>query len=248
MSEEPQGVLPRECELALEGAVADLRGLFDTDLLSVVLFGSGARGDFDPKRSDLNLLVVLKQADFARLKRIVPTLKSWRKRRISTPLVMDPAYIQTAQDVFPLEFLEMRWAHRVLHGPDPLAAIEPPREALRRQCEQEARGKLLHLRKILLETDLDSKRLMDAVRLAAPAFVRIGRTHLYLKFSKVSLQADEVLKGLEQDLGLPLQGLASAWGSRSRVSGQGADADKLFAELLADVEALVAAVDSLHTS
>ena len=37
----------------------DYQKIYGTDLLSIVLYGSGARGDYIPGRSDLNFLIVL---------------------------------------------------------------------------------------------------------------------------------------------------------------------------------------------
>ena len=40
--------------------VKEIKGLFDRDLISVILFGSAATTDYIPKKSDINYLVVKK--------------------------------------------------------------------------------------------------------------------------------------------------------------------------------------------
>jgi len=49
----------------------------------------------------------------ARTRRYVPRL---RRRRMDTPLLLDPLYIERAADVFPIELLDLSERHRLLWG------------------------------------------------------------------------------------------------------------------------------------
>ena len=53
---------------------------------------------------------------------------------------------QTSADAFPIEYEDMREAHRVLAGRDPWAGITVQRDHVRRQLEHELVGKLVRLR------------------------------------------------------------------------------------------------------
>ena len=66
---------PAERE-ALTHFVSWLRQRYGDDLLSVVLFGSKARGDFDDE-SDLDVLVVLRTDDYWQCWREITDLTSW---------------------------------------------------------------------------------------------------------------------------------------------------------------------------
>ena len=50
-------------------------------LRSVVLYGSAARGDYEPGTSDLNLILVLDTLSPAVLEQLSPALRRWESRR-----------------------------------------------------------------------------------------------------------------------------------------------------------------------
>ena len=58
------------------------------NLLSIVLFGSAAQGEFRPGYSDVNLLCVLRDASFSSLQKISPVIEWWRTKRHGPPQVM----------------------------------------------------------------------------------------------------------------------------------------------------------------
>ena len=241
--------LPPKFEKNLNGFVLTVRNLLGADLKSVILYGSAARGEFDVKRSDLNLLVVLEQVDFQHLAIMAPMIKKWYRQRIATPLMVSPQYLSSALDVFPLEFLEMQAARRVLFGDDVLAKITPPIQAIRRQCEQEARGKLLHLREIVLETALKPKQLRQAMILSVPSFVRIGRYILQLLEQPPQLHAKEVISELRKATQLPLEGLEIAWNIKTgERTVPRSDIMSFFQTYLHDAVAITTFVDNLKVA
>src|SRR5262249_39499580 len=79
------------------------------------------------------------------LRKCVAQLPQWHKQGISTPLFVDPAYVRSSIDVFPVEFLDMKQRYRVLYGQDFLQELELKPERLRFQCEQELKGKMLRI-------------------------------------------------------------------------------------------------------
>jgi predicted nucleotidyltransferase len=113
---------------------------------SAVLYGSAARGDYVPGRSDINLLLILESTTPATLRGLGPAFDAWRKRSPQPPLLIGRAEWDRADDTFPVELTDMRTAYRVLRGADPLAGVTVDRADLRRALERELRGKLLRLR------------------------------------------------------------------------------------------------------
>jgi hypothetical protein len=113
---------------------------------TAVLFGSAARGDYVPGRSDVNLLLILESVAPAALQSLGPALAAWRKGSPQPPLLIARAEWDRANDTFPIELADMRTAYRVLRGADPLAEAAVDRADLRRAVERELRGKLLRLR------------------------------------------------------------------------------------------------------
>jgi len=125
--------------------VGDLTAL-GSRLRSVVLYGSAARGDFHRKTSDFNLLLVLEDLSPATLEALEPALRRWTKAGQPVPRLFSPAVIAESADVFPIEFLDIRRSHVVLHGEDPLDGLEIHTDHLRLQCERELREKMMRLR------------------------------------------------------------------------------------------------------
>lgn len=113
---------------------------------TAVLFGSAARGDYVPGRSDVNLMLIVERADPAVLDRLRPAFAGWRRAMPVAPLVISRDEWLEGTDVFPIEICDMRLAREVLRGPDLVAHLEPDPADLRRALEKELRGKLLRLR------------------------------------------------------------------------------------------------------
>ena len=238
--------LPEKFEKRLSEFVQTLRDLLGDDLKSIILHGSAARGEFDTKRSDLNLLVVVTDVDYRHLALMAPYTRKWRRQRIAAPLVLSPHYVSTALDVFPLEFIDMQLDRRVLFGEDVLKDVEPSKQAIRHQCEQEARGKLLHLREVLLETALKPRWLKQAMILSVPTFIRIGRHILLLQGEELKHHTDDVLKELRRVADLPLQGLEAAWKIKSgALKPSRREMGGFFESYLNDAVALTRYIDSL---
>jgi predicted nucleotidyltransferase len=113
---------------------------------SAILYGSAARGDYIPGRSDINLMLVIDQLSPQVLRSLGRGFASWRKSTREPPLVLSRAEWNRASDAFPVEIADMRTSYKVLRGADPLqeARVEPA--DLRKALEREFRGKLLRLR------------------------------------------------------------------------------------------------------
>jgi predicted nucleotidyltransferase len=113
---------------------------------SAVLYGSAARDDYLPGRSDINLILVVEDLSPAALRALGGAFVVWRKSKSEPPLVITRAEWSRATDVFPVEIADMRTGYRVLRGDDPLDGLEVSRVDLRQALEREFRGKLLRLR------------------------------------------------------------------------------------------------------
>jgi predicted nucleotidyltransferase len=126
---------------------------------SALLYGSSARGDYIPGRSNINLMLVLDDASPGRLRALAPAFAAWRKTAAEPPLLISRAEWARASDVFPIEITDMRAGYRVLRGADPLGNAQVDRRDLRQALERELRGKLLRLRQGYAAAAGDTKRL-----------------------------------------------------------------------------------------
>jgi predicted nucleotidyltransferase len=113
---------------------------------SAILYGSAARGDYVPGRSDINLMLVLEELNPPVLRSLGRAFTAWRKTSREPPLVLSRTDWNRATDAFPIEITDMRTAYQVLRGADPLHGVLVDRGDLRKALEREFRGKLLRLR------------------------------------------------------------------------------------------------------
>lgn len=172
---------PQKPEAIFEELTTDFKGVFEDELVSITLYGSGARPDYRPGKSDINFLMVLTPKGIDNLFGAVDAVVKWKKRNVATPLFMTRQDIRASLDSFPVEFLNMKWQHVPVYGEDVLAALVFPSEPLRLQIEREFKAKVLHLRKGLMETEGREKRLRQLIRASLTAFAALFEAMLHLK-------------------------------------------------------------------
>lgn len=221
----------------------DVRSAVGADLVGLVLYGSAAGGDWVAGRSDVNTAVVVRRVTIATLDALVPVVARWRPRAFALPLVVDPEQLDRSRDVFPMEIDDIRRQHRLLAGSDPFDGLATESSALRRECEQEARGKLLRLRAMYLEHAGAPPELGRLLVESCKSFVILLRHVLRLHGIDAPQAYAAVVDAGESAFG-PLPAVRRVVAERTR-SAPGEPLHKLFAAYLADVERIVAAVDSL---
>jgi hypothetical protein len=173
-------------------------------------------------------------------------LRPWRRRGLALPLVVDEEFVERARDAFPLELDDLRRAHRTLVGSDPLDGITIDRVALRRECEREARGKLLRLRALYLDAADRPDELRRLLVESLKTFLVILRHVLHLRGDDAPYAYPDVLAAGEHVLG-PLPAFRRVLDHRlgtARLARHEVRAE--FSRYLADAERVVAAVDALH--
>lgn len=161
---------------------------------SAVLYGSAARGDYVPDRSDVNLMLVFELLDTALLRRLEPAFKQTNRGRAGAPLIASAGEWARASDVFPLEITDMRTAYEVLRGPDPLAGLEVRPGDLRQALERELRGKLLRLRQAYVATGGDAAALGELGIASVPTVLLLLRGILVLTGRPVPGDSAEVVR------------------------------------------------------
>ncbi|HPG40554.1 MAG TPA: hypothetical protein PLP19_04540 [bacterium] len=176
----------------------DVKALFGDDLVAIALYGSGAKGEYVYKKSDINFLVVLTEAGMGKLSAALEFVKKWDKRKVSAPLFLSREYIASSLDSFPIEFLNMKKYHKPVYGEDILAGLEFSREHLRLKCEEQVKGKLLHLREGFLRTFGNRQALETLLAATIPAFASLFTA--LLEFNNIAVPAtkkDTILKAAE---------------------------------------------------
>ena len=158
-----------------------IKEIYKNELVSVNLYGSAAGKEYVPGKSDINLLVVLTDEAMSNLTALFPHVRSFRKKRVSIPLIITEQFITTSLDTFPVEFLNMKLQYNLLEGKDVLADLAIDRACLRTQCERELKGKLLYLRHGFIETEGRAKALVLLITRSLKSFIFLFNALLYLK-------------------------------------------------------------------
>ena len=160
-----------------------IRAAAGSNLVSVILYGSGAEGEFHPEYSDLNLLCVLRDASYASLSKIAEVVVWWRGKKHRPPLVLTQADLRTSADVFSIEFVDMKQRHRVLYGEDVLNGLDVLMTLHRSQLEYELREKLFLLRQHLVVAGSDEKQLWEVMLNSLSSFTTLFR-HVLLEMGE----------------------------------------------------------------
>jgi hypothetical protein len=140
--------------------VEKIRQAAGSNLVSVVLYGSAAREEHDRKHSDVNLLCVVNDLGAEVLGQVAPVVDWWSgDLHQRPPLFLTQEELATSADVFAIETLDIKASHRILHGPDVLAAVQVPMNLHRIQVEHELRVLLLRLRQHFILAHDESQEL-----------------------------------------------------------------------------------------
>jgi len=172
---------PVKAEEVFEEFSSDAESIFGSNLLTIYLFGSGARGEYVQGKSDINFLVVIESKGLKFLSGVWDHLDNWEKRGISVPLILTESYLNSSLDTFPLEFYNMKDANVLVFGKDILEDLIINDDDLRVQVEHELKAKLLSLRQGFMKTKGNRNELVDLISQSLPTFSAIFNGTIYLK-------------------------------------------------------------------
>ena len=190
----PQEVFPE--------VVEDIKNIFGDGLKSIILYGSGARGDYVPGKSDINFLVVLDENAVSDFERAQPLIPKWKKRAVALPLIMTKAFIDSSIDVYPVEFLNMKRHYEVVYGEDVLKDLLFDRPSLKLQCERELKGKLMLLRTGFLETAGKAEDLQRLMATSITAFLSVFSALLHMREKDVPHGRREIVASVASAYGI----------------------------------------------
>ncbi len=184
-------------EQKLTALVDRLKPAFGETLVSAILYGSAAVGDWHEHSSDLNVLCVLTQITPHELVQSEPVFRWWREQGNPPPLLLSEEEVRTSTDSFPMEFSDMRQQRRVLYGRDVIEALEVDRSFYRAQVEHELRAKQIRLRQKAAEILSSPDRLLKLMTDSVSTFCVLGRHALILSGHEPHWKKVEIVAALE---------------------------------------------------
>lgn len=229
--------------------ISRLRAASGENLLSVILYGSAADGEFHPDFSNVNLLCVLRESSFSALTAIAPAVEWWAKQKHHEPLVLTREEVERSTDVFSIEFLDMQQRHRVLFGEDVLSGLQIPMHLHRAQLEYELREKLILLRERLLLATGDKKQLWELMLSSLSTFTTLFR-HALIALGEMPPNAKrDVVQALAVRTPFDATAFLQLLDIREhKAETKQFDVTDTFARYLAAVQQVTAAVDKMLDS
>jgi hypothetical protein len=220
-------------------AGAELADAFGPALRSLVVYGSAETPDFRPDRSDVNFAVVAEPLDFRPLQRVAQWYARWRPQRVAAPLLLTPTDLTRSLDVFPLEMLDIQARHRTLAGAEVFGDLVVARDAVRLECEREAKGKLVRLRALYLELAGSTIEVRELMVDSRKAFLHVMRGLLFLRGAPWEPSEAAVVPAFEQafEQAVPVLGLLATARDPGAVESR-------FAAYLGEIEAIAALADA----
>jgi predicted nucleotidyltransferase len=194
--------IPESLNKSIQKFQDDVQSLFGSEIVSILVYGSAVTEDYVPRKSDVNVLVVLSESGISDLQPVQKIIRKWRRRGLAAPLFLTESYISASLDSFPIEFLNMQAAYSVILGKDVLAGLSIAPKDLRLQCERELKGKLLQLRQGFIQTEGNKQLSRSLIAESIGTFVAIFRALLKLKGENVPSAKREVIEQTCQEFGL----------------------------------------------
>ena len=185
--------LPRSIQPVISEFTIKLLENLDDNARAVIVYGSAAGVNFNPGVSNVNIAVIVKNLDFSVLKESIGLIKWGHKKRIATPLFLTKDYILGALDVFPIEFTEIKEQHKIIFGEDVFGELDIPLNDVRLLCEQQVKGKLLHLRQAYLNIGTKNPVLKRLLTSALGDLVPIFRQLIILNGQRPLEQKEGML-------------------------------------------------------
>lgn len=228
--------------------IDDLKSTHGKNLVSVILYGSAAAGDFVPRQSDYNILIALHKITPRDLRNAHASIREWHKLGHPVPVYFTVSELQNAADVFPIEFHQMETARRVLYGRDVLANVTISDAYLRHQVEYELRSKLILLRRQYIPASESVEGLKKLMSESLSSFSTLFGAVLLLSQIEAPARKHETVALVVQHLGLDGATFERIFNLREKNFAGDLDeakANRLFADYMEQIERVIDAVDRI---
>ena len=227
----------------LKNLVERLHEATGTNLESVIVYGSAARGDFREGRSDLNVMCTMRSLGVADLARVAPVVKWWTgTEKQPAPLFFTRQELERSADVFAIEFLDMQDSHQVLYGNDVVAEIHVPLNLHRIQVEHDLRTVLIKLRQHFLREAGNPRELAAILAKSFSSVMTLLRHTLIALQEKTPASHKDVIAKLAAMSGANARAFEAVLHLRDSEAPD-ISVVHAYGEYLAAIEAVISALD-----
>ena len=231
----------------LERLVNDLKTVHADNLASVTVYGSSARDDSKPDDSH-DVLIILRRVELNDLRAALGVIRNWTSSGHPMPVYFSLDELRSAADVFPIEFLQMEQARKVIYGLDPFELVEISPANLRHQTEYELRTKCLQLRRLYFSAAKTPARLAQLMQDSLSSFAALFRAVLILHDASPPVSKREAIQSTARLLALdtsPFDRIVELRDTKN-IKLESDEADNLFGDYLAQIQRVIEAVDRIQ--
>ncbi len=222
-----------------------LKDIHKENLRSVVIYGSAIGEDFIVGKSNINIIVVLKNIEFSDLKKSLKVVNEGRKKGIVVPLFFTEEYIRSSTDVFPIEFLEIKQNYRVVYGEDLFRQLPVNPKNTRLQCEQQIKGGLIRLRQVYLEIGMKEKEIRNLLISSFTSLIPIFKYILKLNDSNFETNKREIIiEKLNKEFNVSKEVFLTVWKLKKGEKVQ-QDIETLFSQYTSELRKLSLIIDRM---
>jgi len=226
--------------------VEKLKSAAGANLVCVAVYGSAVSEEFHPEFSDINLLCVVRETSAAFLQALSPAIQWWTANKFPAPLVFSRQEVERAAGVFPIEMLDLKQQHHILHGEDIFRDLHVPLDRHRVQLEHELRTKLLFLRQHYLLSCADNKKVGQLMLDSVANFATLFRHTLLTMGQKTPKTKREVIEQLALGVQFdPSPFLELLQVREGKSPGESLDAQGVFARYLHGIDRVIQALDAM---
>jgi hypothetical protein len=193
----------------LDQLVGKLQQVYAERLISIVLYGSAAGGERQPKYSDFNILCVLAVVTPRELAAGEQLFHWWRGQGNPSPLLLTEQEMTASRDSFAIEFLDIQQQHKLLYGKDVISNLNIDRtqcgSLYRAQVKRDLQSKLLRLRQKAVGMMSDENLLRRLLADSLSTFCVLFRHVLALRGVAVAPRKREIIAEAAESFGIDPQ-------------------------------------------
>ncbi len=244
-----QNIEPEQVLRVLETLRDRLQSELGDDLISLNAYGDFVKpGEYDPRRSEVNLMLVLADISTPVLDRIVDAISTAkRKVRLGLMILTEEDVVQSC-DVFPIKFVDMQEHHRLICGRNVLNDLKIAEDHLRLRCEQKLKNLMIRLRANYLNQAKKPAALRAVMTDSVGPLLRLMAIGLTLKTGISPEETAEVIAACREEFGLDVNVLQTVLDVRHRSSVLPAtEVPTVYNDYMKAVHDAATAIDQLET-
>ncbi|MFN4227272.1 MAG: hypothetical protein ACK4F0_03930 [Candidatus Ratteibacteria bacterium] len=134
----------------IDGFLKRVKDIFQERILSCILYGSVVKGNYKPKTSDINLIIIVDKLEANDIDTIRKKVSKYAAKNLIKPFFFSELFFLSSTDVFPIEWKDIKDNHLIVYGNDLTEKIKIENKDLRIALEREIKQLYLDFQQELI--------------------------------------------------------------------------------------------------